>query len=380
MAAITEYPTAPMVLGIGALAVAKAPDWGKRLMWFAAGLTLPLLVGGIYHQLAFGSPWTTGYGFIANPAFHKSHETGIFGVGLPSGEALWAISFGLQRGLFALAPWLLCALAGLFGALRGPQKAPHQLLRAILLAHLLLTVWVASGFSFWLGGWSVGPRHLVSALPAAAILSLLGWGRLRDQGGLLAECFDLGVRGLLAASVVACTAVALTFPGFPEEIQAPLFELTLPMLARLQGGESVGTALGLPSNLALIPPLLLAAWLLAEALAGGARNLLEARGIFRVGTAAWVALGFFVCAAAMRPAPRPESLFRQAWLTQTVWQPRDVRHGWDPRPAHWDRARRAERQGRASLEDHDALGAVHSHRREDHKALREYTLGAPVAR
>ncbi len=371
LAAITEYPTLPVAILIGAYALVGAPRPWRGLFYFAAGAALPLAAGALYHTVAFGGPLTTGYEFIINPTFREVHRSGLVGVGLPNPRALLELTIGTQRGLLTLSPWLVLALVGL-----GDLRSPRRWLVMLLAANLGGLLWVATGFGYWIGGWSVGPRPLVSALPAATVLAALGWQRLIERWRFV----DPLIRGFVLAGCVACCATALTLPGFPEELAAPVYELALPLLARLQFSYSLGTTLGLSSTAGMVPVLMAVAGLAIWMAAGlpGRRMGVEAirSHLWRLGIAGWVAVIFLVGVGLAAPQPSPEAIFRVAWLTQTMWEPRDVDHQLDPRPARWEAAHRALQRKRPEAKHFRALGAVEAYRGEAQRALRDYSLAA----
>ena len=72
--------------------------------------TLPALV---YHQIAFGAPWITGYSFKAASDFQAIIAHGTFGISWPSSEALWGILFSARRGWFFFCPFLWLVPIGL---------------------------------------------------------------------------------------------------------------------------------------------------------------------------------------------------------------------------------------------------------------------------
>jgi hypothetical protein len=305
--------------------------------------------------------------------FRHIHERGILGVSLPSLTALGALTFGTQRGLFWLAPWLLLAPVGLL-ELRNPER---RLLTGVLAANVLLALVVASGFGYWLGGWSVGPRHLVSALPAMTVLVAFGWQRLvkmaRGREGLA----DAVARGLVVAGIWTSAAAALTYPGFPEELRDPLAELALPLVARGQFSHSLGTALGLRSDLAMLPALLAVFAMAVWTALGAPRTRSEAAAAWwRAALAGWLALVPPALAVAVRSTPTREAVFRVAWLTQTVWEPKDVQQPFDARLAAWEVAHRAFDKGKAKPEHFRAVGAIESYRGDDDAALAAYARAA----
>ena len=109
----TEYPTALLVTVILAtLLVRRTPL--VVLLSVAAGAFAGILPALFYHQIAFGSPWITGYSFKADSGFQAIIAHGAFGISWPSAEALWGISFGARRGLFYYCPLLLLTPLGLW--------------------------------------------------------------------------------------------------------------------------------------------------------------------------------------------------------------------------------------------------------------------------
>jgi hypothetical protein len=372
LAGMTEYPTMPMLAVLALLTSARATKPWRGLVLFFAGSALPLLLVAGYHTLAFGGPFTTGYGFVTNPGFLAMHQQGLVGVGVPSPSALLALTIGHQRGLLTLAPWLVLALVGTV-AVWQKTWAHERPLALALCANAVLLLWVSSGFGYWLGGWSVGPRHLVAALPAFAVLAAFGWQTSVRRLPWLAPVFC----GLVLQSALQCIASAVTYPGFPEELLAPVWEQALPLLAAMQFSWSVGTLLGLRSDVAMWPALVLAIALLGWLVLGAPpwRRLAPAM-LWRVGLAGWVAVATWGVLAATAPRPSETGVFRTAWLRTTMWQPKDVLRPLDPRLAAWEQARRAQREGRLPAESYDALAAVAAAAGNADLALRYYMLAA----
>jgi len=232
-----EYPTV-LLAGVifGALIVRRTPL--PTLGWAAAGTIVGLVPALLYHQLAFGAPWLTGYTFKADTGFQAIHARGVLGVSLPSLEALWGVLFSARRGLFFFSPILLLAPIGLWEIFR------RRRFRDVAPLTVAITVYVlfAAGFVDWEAGWCAAARHLVPIVPLLAIPVLymlvnLGTGRWRNSLVAVLIAFS-GVNAVLC--------IALT-PFFPPQFTSPLAQLVLPSLMEGVGLNNIVSAtIGLP--------------------------------------------------------------------------------------------------------------------------------------
>ena len=236
-AVTVEYPTV-LLLGIifAALVARRTPL--PILSWAAAGAIVGLAPALAYHQLAFGAPWLTGYAFKAQTEFQAIHARGVFGVSMPSLEALWGVLFGARRGLFYFSPVLLLAPLGMWRMARGSGSRDVGPLAAGIAVYMLF----AAGFVDWEAGWCAAARHLVPIVPLLAIptLDALVNADFRWSWKVLAA-------GLIAISGVnAALSIALT-PFFPPQFDVPLAQLVLPSLADAAGLHNIiSAAIGVP--------------------------------------------------------------------------------------------------------------------------------------
>jgi hypothetical protein len=152
------------------------------------------------------------------------------GLGKPNFSALGEILTGSYRGLFFGAPWLWAALPGCLLWLRQRQRRAEVW---VCLAAIGLFLWLNSSLVDWQGGWAMGPRYLIPAIPFLAVLagglfagepwrvSARTWKRL----GLAATL----VLGLLVARsghyMLAGTAVK---PEVPVHLKKPFAGYILP--------------------------------------------------------------------------------------------------------------------------------------------------------
>jgi len=219
-AVTVEYPTV-LLAGVifGALIARRTPL--PTLGWAAAGTIVGLVPALSYHQLAFGAPWLTGYAFKAHSGFQAIHARGVFGVSLPSLEALWGVLFSARRGLFYFSPILLLAPLGLL------QMVRRRSFRDVAPLAVAITIYVffAAGFVDWEAGWCAAARHLVPIVPLLAI-------------PVLYALVNLGT-GRWWNSLVAVL--------IPPQFTSPLAQLVLPSLMEGAGLHNiVSVFIGLP--------------------------------------------------------------------------------------------------------------------------------------
>ena len=216
----TEYPTALLVAVIFVTLLVRRTS-PLILMGVAAGAFAGVLPALIYHQIAFGAPWITGYSFKAASDFQAIIAHGAFGIAWPSAEALWGISFGARRGIFYYCPLLLLMPLGLWWMVRRNGWRDAGPILAATSAYVLF----AAGFVDWPAGWCAAARHLVPILPLAVALALFAATKLSEhRWGAAIVVALIAISGTNALLTIALT------PYFPPEFGAPLAQLVLPSL------------------------------------------------------------------------------------------------------------------------------------------------------
>jgi hypothetical protein len=217
----TEYPTALLVAVIFATLLVRRISL-LVLVSAAAGAFAGALPALIYHQIAFGAPWITGYSFKAASDFQAIIAHGAYGISWPSAEALWGISFGARRGVFYYCPLLLLMPLGLWQMVRqGGWRDAGPILTATA-SYVLF----AAGFVDWQAGWCAAARHLVPILPLAIAIALSAAAKLSEhRWGATIVVILISISGTNALLTIALT------PYFPPEFGAPLAQLVLPSLA-----------------------------------------------------------------------------------------------------------------------------------------------------
>jgi len=206
LATVSEYPCAIAAVVLLACAWRRAPRIIAGALPFAIGLA-------IFDKLLFGSVFALSSGSERNAQFRSLAQQGVFGIGLPQPSTLLHLLFDPSRGLFVFAPILLVAVIALPKASRA---LPREAFLALVLVPAALIVFY-SGYPNWHGGWSVGPRYLVPAIPFLLF-------PLVFAASSVIEWIALG------ASAAAVVPLALTFPFPDRSFAAPWSSLALPLL------------------------------------------------------------------------------------------------------------------------------------------------------
>jgi hypothetical protein len=272
-AVITEYPTAIIAGALLLYALGRPRAGWRRALLVAAGAAPALALAAVYNTLAFGGPLGTGYAHLAGPeAFRAGQAQGFMGITYPHLDAIWQTTFGPYRGLFLLSPVLLLAIPGFVLLARDRAwRAEVALWLGIVVAYFGFVV----SYFEWDGGFSLGPRHFLPALPflVLPIGELLRPGRAPAWRGAVAT--------LSAVSIAIVGLATATDPLIDPRFDSPLTEWVLPALAGIspdptrpaptagalaaafaRGGPLLtqaqlnnnwGMVLGLPGGLQLVP-------------------------------------------------------------------------------------------------------------------------------
>jgi hypothetical protein len=183
--------------------------------WLALGALACASVLLIYDALAFGNPFHVGY---ASEEGFPELKTGIFGITAPKPAIAGALLFGAWRGLVPLAPILLLTPVGWWLWWRSQAHRP-ALVAAILIPLFFLSF--NSGYYYWEGGWSDGPRQMAPATIFFVLALAPVWvaaGRALRAGLVALALVGIGIT-LVSVSVT---------PQPPSDYKRPLQELWWP--------------------------------------------------------------------------------------------------------------------------------------------------------
>jgi hypothetical protein len=240
---LTEYPTllVAAILFFYTLYVLWRKHEITKIVWLilSAGVCAGVLL--LYNKTLFGSPFDLGYNH--SELWAKQHSSGLVSLTYPHLDALWGITFGVFRGLFFYSPITLLAVAGFWFWFR--SKKYRAEFWATITSLISFALFNASSVMWW-GGWGIGPRYLLPALPFAAIavaFALDASRALRRIGVVLALW-----------SLVVTWGVTLAEQSFPPDTMFnPLFEYALPNWMNGNIARNIGTLLGFKGAFSLIP-------------------------------------------------------------------------------------------------------------------------------
>lgn len=208
LAVVSEYPSAI----VGAVLVAFAIGSRSVLRIVAGGVPFAIALA-LYNRALFGSFFALSSGFESDPAFRAMAQRGLFGIGLPDPAILVQLLFHPARGLFVFSPVLLAAFVAI-PRLRA-ALTPRQFWSLIAAPVAVLLMY--AGYPNWHGGWTLGARYLVPAMPFLALfLAFAGSSWL--------------VSLLLGASAAAVVTTSLVFPFIPPNVPAPWGTFAMPIL------------------------------------------------------------------------------------------------------------------------------------------------------
>jgi len=204
LAILTEFTAAIPALIIAAVGLSRLRQVlrPRRLSLVAGAVlgALPFVVAlGVYNFKAFGSATHLGYSSVVG---FPGMKEGVFGISAPNAWVLLLLLFGFRRGLLWLAPWLIYTPLAWVRALRAWPRGLALASIAVPVCYLLIN----TGYHYWDGGFSTGPRHLVAALPFVC----LAFAPLWDAASRSVRT-ELVIGATLGAAIsLACASVSMT--------------------------------------------------------------------------------------------------------------------------------------------------------------------------
>jgi hypothetical protein len=298
MAGLATMADYTVILGVAAMAGALLllPGRWKRVAWFTVGGVPAAVVLAVYNWALFGSPFALSVAREAAVNLASERSIGVFGITWPTVSRLAAVLGSPSRGLLFYSPILVFGLVAL---LPRPRRSAAGWFRLVFVACLVLAM---AGYQSSHGGWGMGSRYLIPALP---FLVEAAYDRGARSGWLTSGC--------LAFSLVLSVTPLLAFPFAPEFIPFPHASFTRPFLAAGFVTPNWGYPLA-PGIVSLLPVVVAAAAALVLASAGLTRR------------AALGALGGLVLAAGVVLAPvadTPTVAAIRALVLDTSFRPED---------------------------------------------------------
>jgi hypothetical protein len=201
LAVTSEYPA---VVPAGVLVLCAVVPAPRRVLAVVAGGAPFAALLAAYDSICFGSPFALSSAFEVSARVRVLRTAGLFGIGLPSPALFLRLLVDPSHGLLVFSPFILLAPLW-FRSVRARTSRGG----AVALALVPLSLFVLyAGFPDWHGGFNVGPRYVVPALPFLVLPFAFSEGRLLETM-------------LVGASTVAVCATTLAFPFVPPGFALP---------------------------------------------------------------------------------------------------------------------------------------------------------------
>lgn len=253
LAVIVEYPFAIIAFWLLLLMAINLTGQKKiTIMVVALGsFLIPVSVQLIVNYLSFGDIFSTGYAHKTSVSQVYYHSTGFFGVSLPKTESLMGILISPSRGLYYFSPFLLIAYPVMIRNLfKKNRKYPAQ--TVILFCIILSFTMFAASVVDWQGGWTVGPRYYIGAIPFLVIAILkIGIPAIRSKpaGNFLYAL----IIGSVLWGIIHCVYNSAGFPFIPESFAVPLWGFSAVLISKGYVSPNMGNLAGLTGALSLFP-------------------------------------------------------------------------------------------------------------------------------
>lgn len=211
---LMHYSSFISVTSLTLYAIWVVRPW-HRIAFFVGAMALPLCFLAWYHWFCFGSVFATASSY-QNEIFGEP-DTLLFGMfGIPRFDVMSQLLISSYRGLFFTSPILALSFVGFWRmAVRQEWRGEFLFCVSIFFGFLLLN----GSFNNWQGGWSMGPRYLIPALPFLALPLTLVFGKLPRLSLVLA-----------ALSAIMMLFVTAVDPQPFGGIQKPLTDYIWPLL------------------------------------------------------------------------------------------------------------------------------------------------------
>lgn len=164
-AIISEYPMAIVAAALFFYTSAFLKS-KKNIAFFILGALPPILLLIYYNYKCVGNPFIPTYKYLVFIPEFEGAKKGLFGIGNFSFRSLYGITFGPYRGLFRTSPILLLSMPGFYYLFKKREYRPEYYFYLFVASAF---VFMNSSYYAWDGGATMGPRHIIPALPFISI-------------------------------------------------------------------------------------------------------------------------------------------------------------------------------------------------------------------
>jgi hypothetical protein len=263
MAPLVDYQAVfgavPLAVYVVARSYRDLPKLARLAGCAVLGAAVPLAILLAYHDACFGSPFRTGYD--ASTTFAMYHQQGFLGLTELRWAAFRGSTVSFDNGLFTLSPWLLLAFSGSFELLRRPRESGVRGITIMCIAIAVVYLLFVSAINFWRGGGAVGPRYITAMVPFLLPMVTAQLEAVRDR-----PRFFAAISGAIFVGVAIYALSAATFPYWPDNFTNPFRDVTLHLITDNLAAPSVGSALGLPAVVGIVPFAMLVAGITGRAI------------------------------------------------------------------------------------------------------------------
>jgi len=239
------------VAGVMALYLLARRPRAKVWVGYCLATAWGLLATLLYNRLAHGSALSSG-------PFHPAPQMGEPGLlveqfGYPEWMRIYWITYHPMRGLFLTCPiFIACLMSALM--IRRPIRVSLELITILFILSIYVLFYLT--FNGWTGGWAIGPRYLIPALPLLWLLAAPAFVRLPKICALLTV--------LSIVQMLAVTSINAQLPEpntvlveHSDPVRACLISFVRGQTNQTLDGWNVGQLLHVPEHFQLVPIYLL---------------------------------------------------------------------------------------------------------------------------
>lgn len=190
-----------------------------HLILYPIAAFLPISLLLIYNYICFEDPFAIGYMYQVPQIAKEAMGIKFFGLELPKLDILYNILFSSYRGLFYTSPVLLLSIPGFYYFY---QEKHLRMEFFVCLISVVTFILLNSSFAAWHGGYGIGPRYIIPALPFMILPIIFTLKKNRYY-------FKIFIF-LSFVSIVMMLLAVMVDPEVPQFFDNPIFDYTLPRI------------------------------------------------------------------------------------------------------------------------------------------------------